>query len=93
MLLADLSEAALWAIPLASTVIALAALIYTAIGVRSSADAKHVAHLEDELDRANKRIEFCEEDRANLRNEVERMGRREVELMRMVVDLQRDSRR
>jgi hypothetical protein len=73
--------AALYAIPVASTIIALAALGYSAITIRGSVDARRVDGLE-------RRLETCETDRANLRNEVERMGRREIELLRLVVSLE-----
>lgn len=91
-----MGNAGLWAIPLASAIISIATLIYASIGIRHSADAKHVEHLEQELadaraelDRADARLTVCETDRGRLRDEVTRMGQREVELMRMVVDLQR----
>lgn len=89
------SDAALWAIPLASIVIALAALLYTAIGVNRAADAKHVAHLEQELadtrkqvDLAEQRLKACEDDRERLHRQLEDMRKREVELLRLVVNIE-----
>lgn len=108
------SSAALWAIPVASTIISIASLGFAALGMRKSADASHVANLQNELadarseaaadrerreghlqrhkhdlDMVERRLNVCEDDRKNLRNEVERMGKREIELMGMIVDLQR----
>lgn len=93
--LASAAEVAIVAIPVASAIVSIATLIYVAIGLRASADAKHVERVENELADArreielqDKRLELCEADRSALRAEVERMGRREVELMRMVVNLE-----
>lgn len=94
--IAAAGDAALWSIPVASAIISLVSLVYVAIGVRRSADAAHVAHLESELTDARHELEVvdrrlgeCEKDRERLRDEVTRMGQREVELMRLVVNLER----
>ena len=83
------AEAALWAIPVASAIISLSSLVYVAVGVRRSSDAEHVDHLESRVADAERRLEVCERDRERLRDELKRMGEREVELMRLVVNLER----
>lgn len=95
-MIAAAGDAALWSIPIASAIISLVSLVYVAIGVRRSADASHVDHLESqlgdvraELEVADRRLETCEKDRERLRDEVKRMGEREVELMRLVVNIER----
>lgn len=70
-----------WA-AVASAIVALVSLVYVAIGVRRSADADHV-------DRLEARVAECEKDRERLQGELTRMGQREVELMRLVVNLER----
>lgn len=94
-----IAEATVWAIPIATTVISIATLVYAAIGVRGAADAKHVDHLEAQLQDARtemahyeRRLTACEDDRKSLRSQLESMTKREAELMRLVVNRElRDS--
>lgn len=87
------SDAAIWAIPVASAIVSLATLIYAAIGVRGAADARHVANLETELGEERRaresmegRLTACENDRERLHGELKSMREREVELMRLIVN-------
>lgn len=83
-----ISDAAAWAIPIAAAIVAITSLIITALAYRRSADAQHVENLENEVARQDKRLTVCEEDRKRLQREVERLSLREIELLRMVVNLQ-----
>lgn len=90
------ADLVLWTIPVASAIVSLFSLVYVAIGVRHAADAKHVAHLENELadarselESVDRRLEVCEKARERLQGELTRMGQREVELMRLVVNLEK----
>lgn len=74
----------------AALVVSLATLVLTAlISVRTmqrAANQDRVEALETELEVVNRRLTDCEEHRHDLQVQVQQMGEREVQLMRMLVN-------